>query len=127
MNLIVWNYEGLGGARAIRETANMFTKYKPILIFLIKTKRKKGEMDWLRSRWKFEHFFTVEGVGRAGGLAILWMKEVKVEIVSFSRYHIDVRMRDCGDTNQWRFTRFYGDLETNRRQHSWDMLQTLKN
>ena len=78
MNLLSWNCRGLGGLRAIREVTKLVNNYKPLVIFLIETKRKNHEMEWLRSRWKFDRCFSVEGTGRGGGLAILWMEEAQV-------------------------------------------------
>ena len=69
----------------------MFNLYKPLVFFFIETKRKNQEMEWLRSRWRFDKCFTVEGIGRGGGLALLWMEEVNIEVMSFSKYHIDVK------------------------------------
>ena len=62
MNLLSWNCRGLGGLRAIREVTKLVNNYKPLVIFLIETKRKTGEMDWLKLRWKFDKCFTVERV-----------------------------------------------------------------
>ena len=90
----------------------------PLVIFLNESKRKTSEIEWLRLRWKFEKCFIVECVGKESGLGILWMEEVKVEIISFSRYHIDVRVGKNGGTKEWRFNGFYGDLETNRCHQS---------
>ena len=74
----------------------MVKKFNPQVIFLIETKRKILEMDWLRARWKFDRCFVVEGIGKGGSLALLWMEERKVEIRSFSKYHIDARISDTG-------------------------------
>ena len=38
--------------------------------------------------------FTVEGVGRGGGPALLWMTKANIEVLSFSKYHINVKMED---------------------------------
>ena len=61
-------------------------------------------MDWLRAKQNFDSYFTMDCIGRAGGLALLWMEEVKVEVMSFSKYHIDVWVGDSGDPYEWRFT-----------------------
>ena len=126
MNLLGWNCKGLRGLQAVRKVTNMVNVHKPLLIFLSETKRRTVEMDWLRAKWKFDNYFTMDCIGRVGGLSLLWMEEVKVEVMSFSKYHIDVWVGDRGDPYEWHFTGFYGEPKTNRRHHSWDLLRTLK-
>ena len=58
--------------------------------------------------------FTVEGVGRGGGLALLWMTKANIEVLSFSKYHINVKMEDENEGYAWRFTGFYGDPNTKK-------------
>ena len=69
----------------------------------------------------------MESVGRGGGLALLWMTKVQVEVKSFSVQHIDVNFGDSNGANVWRFTGFYGSLEVSQRNRSWDTLRQLKN
>ena len=126
MNLLSWNCRGLGTLRAVREVANMVREFNPQVIFLMETKKKRQEMEWLRSRWRFDKVFTVDGVGRGGGLALLWLDEARVEITSYSRYHIEAIVGSGNEDSTWRLTGFYGDPETYRRTASWEMLRRLK-
>ena len=71
------------------------------MIFLIETKRKSNEMDFLRSRWKFDKCFSVNCLGRGGGLAMLWMNDVNLEIKSFYKYHIDTTIEEVGNDKSW--------------------------
>ena len=96
--------------------------YRPLVVFLIETKRNNHEMEWLRSRWRYDKCFTVKGVGRGEGLALLWMKEVNIKVMSFSKYHIDVKVGVEDNGNAWRFTGFYRDLVTSKRPEAWAML-----
>ena len=63
MNLISWNCKGLGASRAIHEVTKLVRKFNPQILFLIETKRKNNEMDWLRSRWNYDNCFTVDCMG----------------------------------------------------------------
>ena len=74
-------------------------------------------MEWLRSKWNFENYFTVNLVGRGGGLALIWMNEVNVDILSYSNSHIDVKIGHS-NRNIWRFIGFYGHPNTNLRDQS---------
>ena len=92
----------------------LVNKFKPLVVFLLETKIKNHKMEWLRSRWRFDRCFSVEGIGKGGGLAILWMKEAHVEVKSFPKYHINVRVGQAEFGKAWRFMGFYGDLDTNK-------------
>ena len=72
----------------------MVRKFNPLVLFLIETKKKSTEMEWLRARWHFDNCLAVDSVGRGGGLALLWMNEVRLEVKSFSVQHIDANVSD---------------------------------
>ena len=119
MNLLSWNCRGLGALGAVREVTKLIKEYNPQVLFLIETKRKRHEMDWLRSRWRFNNCVAVESTGRGGGLALLWLDEVTVKVQSFSKHHIDVIIgNDNKEVGKWRFTGFYREPDTNKRQES---------
>ena len=56
---------------------------------------------------------------------MLWMEEAEIEVRSFSKYYIDVKIAAAIKGKTWRLTGFYGDPYTNKRQDSWDMLRRL--
>ena len=62
---------------------------------------------------------------RGGGLALLWKSDFNVSMVSSSLNYIDTVI-NAGKENSWRFTGFYGCLETHRHQESWNMLKNLR-
>ena len=92
MNFLSWNCRGLGAPRAIRVMAKLVRIHNPQVLFLMETKRKSNEMEWLRSKWGFDNCLTMDCRGRGGGLAILWLNSAQVEILSFSNMHIDARI-----------------------------------
>ena len=122
MNLISWNYRRLGALHAVRELTKMVNRYKPQILFLMETKRRSNGMEWLRLKWKFDKCFTVEGMARGEGLALLWIKELKAEVRSYSRYHIDVRIEEVKKGRAWSFIGFYENPKTSKCQCSWEIL-----
>lgn len=62
--------------------------------------------------------------GSSGGLCLFWNNNVKVELLTFSLTHIDVRIWQSGGL-QWRFTGFYSHSEPLQRIHSWNLLRRL--
>ncbi|KAL0358468.1 UNVERIFIED_CONTAM: hypothetical protein Sangu_0696200 [Sesamum angustifolium] len=71
------------------------------------------------------HGLAVDSIGKGGGLALLWDKEVFVDLVSFSRYHMDARVQLREGEDYWRFTGFYGEPDSSKRAVSWDLLKCL--
>lgn len=72
----------------------------------------------------FEGAFSVNCVGRSGGLAVLWRYANMYTILNYSQNHIDMKISDLkhGD---WRLTGFYGFPKTTRRRQSWALLRNL--
>lgn len=75
-------------------------------------------------KFGFAQYFSVDRVGRSGGLAIFWKQHVACEIMNYSRNHIDVLFLD-NDIASWRLTCFYGYPERSRRSLSWDLIRSL--
>lgn len=83
-----------------------------------------NKVEELRTRFGFDHCFSVDRVGRSGGLAILWKNNFHCEITSYSRNHIDLNVLDNGSAG-WRLTCFYGFPERERRSDSWQFIHQL--
>ncbi|GAA0174344.1 hypothetical protein LIER_41706 [Lithospermum erythrorhizon] len=62
----------------------------------------------------------VEARGRRGGLALLWLRDVLVEVKSFSSHHIEAIIE-----GRWRLVGFYGHHEVKNRRLSWALLRFL--
>lgn len=80
----------------------------------------------MKRRLGFEGCFTINSLGRRGGLALLWKNESKVEIESFSQRHISAKVTDPMINSQWLFTRVYWESETGKHHITWDLIQALK-
>ena len=69
-------------------------------------------MERIRNRLGFANGLCVPCVGRSGRLALLWTREVDIEIKSYSKNHIDIVVKEQGSNFCWRLTGFYGHSET---------------
>ncbi|XP_074293887.1 uncharacterized protein LOC141621071 [Silene latifolia] len=78
-----------------------------------------------RVRERFDEFYgiKVDSVGRSGGLAMLWKKEIDCTFMSASNHHMDFRVK--GEEGEWRITGFYGWPVTAERHLSWELLRLL--
>ena len=79
---------------------------------MVKVKEKIG----------FPNGLIIPSEGRSGGMALLWIRDVDVEIKSFSSSHIDAIVMDSISGFKWRMTRFYGNPKTSLRRGSWNLL-----
>lgn len=61
--------------------------HKPSFVFLIEMLSFSNKVEEMRFRLGFEHCFSVDRVGRSGGLAILWKNKFNCEILSYSKNH----------------------------------------
>ncbi|XP_075660563.1 uncharacterized protein LOC142630448 [Castanea sativa] len=72
----------------------------------------------------FANGLIIPSYGRSGGLALLWKKEIKVDVQSYSERHVDaIIFEDSGF--KWRITGFYGNPKSHRRKESWELLKIL--
>ncbi|MBA0878427.1 hypothetical protein Goshw_001839 [Gossypium schwendimanii] len=65
--------------------------------------------------------FTVDSMGRSGGLAFLWNFSDIVSVDTFSLNLIDVIVENFV-TTRWGLTGFFGYLEASHRSASWNLL-----
>ena len=61
-------------------------------VFISESRLSKTAAERLRVFLGFEGCFTVEPVGRSGGLVLLWNLELIVSVGSYSRFHINARI-----------------------------------
>jgi exonuclease III len=125
MTLISWNCRGLGSPRAVRDLCQLAKENKARILFLMETKCSKARVEMVRIKLGFTGAFTVDPVGRSGGLTLLWKEEKEVEIQNFSRRHINAIITEEG-VQSWKLTGFYGHPEWAKRHEAWDLLFHLK-
>jgi exonuclease III len=112
MSIVSWNCRGLGNPQAVRDLRFLVKDKKPTLVFLIETKLKAPQMETIKATMKFDNVFTVDCVGRSGGMALLWKSEFSVDIQNYSRRHINVIVSLRGEGQSWKLTDMYGHPDT---------------
>ena len=124
MSCLVWNCHGLGNSHAKRELEYLIQAQAPLIVILSETWANKEQLERLKYKMKYTSLFFVQSQDRGGGLTLLWQQGVFVWVNNFSRFHIDAVVNG-GTIEAWRFTRFYGEPDTNEREKAWNMLCTL--
>lgn len=102
---------------------DIILSYRPAILFLSETLVYGSRMEEIHILLSFDYCFSVDRLGRSGGLSILWMCNVKLSISGYSQNFIDIVIKD--QTNKWRFTGYYGLPERHRRRAAWNLLRAL--
>ena len=117
MSCLNWNCRGLGNPQIEDELIAFVSNKDPKIVFLMETKLEKIPMERIGRKVQFNNIFVMPHVNMAGGLALLWRKEINLDIQTYSDRHIDAFIYH-GVDDTWRLTGFYGDLETANRENS---------
>ena len=125
MNSLSWNCRGIENPRSVRALHDLVQRYNPKIVFLMETKVGVWKMKRVQSRIGLQNGIIIPNGGRSGGLALLWERELDVELKSYTRNHIDAIVIDSKLSLKWRITGFYGNPDTNQRKESWNLLQFL--
>ncbi|XP_074359588.1 uncharacterized protein LOC141699242 [Apium graveolens] len=73
----------------------------------------------------FEGVVAVDVQGRSGGIALFWRRQDEVQLLSYSRNHIDVVV-DIRGWSKFRMTGIYGEPDRIRRSETWNLIKGLK-
>ncbi|XP_015384889.1 uncharacterized protein LOC107176616 [Citrus sinensis] len=124
MSSISWNYRGLGHPRKVQVLMDLVRNKKPDFLFLMETLCSREKLESLKLNLGYVNLFTVNKVGRSGGLALNLKLAYKVQLLNFGRTFIDVQVENA-EVGKWRYTGFYGFPEMSRRRDSWELLRSL--
>lgn len=124
MNCLGWNCRGLGSSRTVRALNDLVRGRKPDVLFLSETISVASKIEEFRIKFGFAQGFSVDRVGRSGGLAVFWRNNVDCSITGYSQNHIDLVFNE-NNVACWRLTLYYGFPERARRKEAWDMLIRL--
>ena len=97
MSLLCWNCRGIGKAATVRELRTLARQFAPSILCILETQLEGSRVEQLAEGLGFNKSFAVSSSGRSGGLCIFWNDEIKVEIIGYSRYHIDALVDNMVD------------------------------
>ena len=117
MSILCWNCRGLGNPQTDQELGDLIRAQDPLVVFLAETWLDKARLEEIKVRYKFKGLIEVSRISRGGGVAIFWKEECNTSLDTYSPNHIDVNLNK-GMEDEWRFTGFYGDLDTRIRNES---------
>ena len=124
MSLFCWNCRGIGKAATVRELRDFARQFAPSVLCIIETQIEGKRVENLVESLGYNKSFAVNSSGRSGGLGIFWKDEINVEVIGYSKYHIDVLIDDMIDM-QVRATFVYGEAQVPERYKTWDTLRGI--
>ncbi|XP_073357859.1 uncharacterized protein [Aegilops tauschii subsp. strangulata] len=124
MSLLCWNCRGAGKSATVRELRDLTRQHATSITCILETKIEGSRVENLIGSLGYNKSFAVRSSGRSGGLGIFWNEEIKLEVVGYSEYHIDVIVDEMVDI-QTRVTFVYGEARTNECYKMWDMLHGI--
>ncbi|KAK3221618.1 hypothetical protein Dsin_008643 [Dipteronia sinensis] len=116
---------GLGSVRLFRTLLSLKQQHNPTMIFLVETKSNHVLLESIRVKLGFGSKLVFDCKGRSGGLCLYWSLEVCLDLLSYSWWHIDVRI-SSHRSKLWRFTGFYGHLEGGQ-ERSRQLMENCRN
>ncbi|XP_062114029.1 uncharacterized protein LOC133825047 [Humulus lupulus] len=124
MNSLVWNVRGIGNDRTFHILRSHVVEFRPDIVFLSETLCTHSFLEIVRVKLGFVGKLVVDKVGRSGGLCLFWVAGVDVDLLEFSRFHIDVLI-SSHDGLKWRFTGIYGQPDHSLRKNFWKFFGRL--
>ncbi|XP_042958008.1 uncharacterized protein LOC122293496 [Carya illinoinensis] len=83
-------------------------------------------MERMKYKLGFQNCLAVSCEGKSGGIALFWNNRFKVEIQTFSKFHIHAKVTEEEENvESWWLTGFYGNSDVSKRHESWNLLRTL--
>ncbi|XP_075636847.1 uncharacterized protein LOC142609101 [Castanea sativa] len=125
MRLLSWNCQGLGNPWTGRSLRKIVKEKDPMVCFLMETRLDKEGFENLYSNLPFQNKVIVKNPNAGGGLALLWKKDINLEIINYTVNHVLALVTE-EDGFKWYLTGFYGWPEAQNKEKSWKLLQHLK-
>jgi hypothetical protein len=109
----------------VREIRDLVKLHSPAFLCVVETQLQKKSVENLSVSLGFDNCFAISSSGRSGGLGLFWNKEIKIEVLPYSQYHLDVIVTEEGQ-DPWRLTVVYSEAQVGERHKTWDMLKFIR-
>uniref|UniRef100_A0A2N9I7H8 Endonuclease/exonuclease/phosphatase domain-containing protein n=1 Tax=Fagus sylvatica TaxID=28930 RepID=A0A2N9I7H8_FAGSY len=94
-----------------------------MIVFLSETKAYEDRMQVIAKKIGFQNLVAIGPKGRAGGLCMLWVNDLEVEILEFNSNMIAIQIKECNVC--WSLVGFYGPPYKAKHLKTWINLCAL--
>lgn len=120
-----WNCRQLGNPQSVNALHTLVQRWDPMIVFLSETKVRKSGMKRIKRKLENYDGLIVPSDGQSGGIAMLWKKDINLNIMGYSKNYIDAIIIEQLSGFKWRITGYYGHPETHLRHESQILLVAL--
>jgi hypothetical protein len=114
----------LGSPSAIPDLKYLVRHFNPNLLYLSEKLVHRNKIEELRYVLGFDSCFSVDRIGRSGGLAFFWRTSLNCQLIDYSNNHITIEIIDA-NLGPWKLTGYYGYPNGGRRRAAWEFLHDL--
>jgi hypothetical protein len=117
MRILGWNCRGICNASTVHALRAKIRVFHPEVIFLSETKASEARISKVAKLVGYSNFFSVDAVGKAGGICMLWNYNVQAEIMDFESHLIALKITDVFGC--WTLAGFYGPPYKTKQSKAW--------
>ena len=70
MNILCWNFRGLGSPQIDQELEDLIQAQDPLVVFVAETWLDKARLEEITVQYKFKGLIEVSRISKGGGVAI---------------------------------------------------------
>ncbi|KAG7570254.1 Reverse transcriptase zinc-binding domain [Arabidopsis thaliana x Arabidopsis arenosa] len=117
--------EGLGRPQdlTVQRLLEMRKKHFPEILFLMETMNVRNVIVDIQAWLGYDRVFTVDPIGRCGGLALFWKKGISVDFISFDKNLLDMEVV-FGD-RKFFVSGVYGNPRSELRHIVWERVTRI--
>ena len=105
-------------------THDFARQFTPTLLCVVETQIEGARVEALAGTLGFDNSYVVDSQGRSGGIGLFWNNGINIDILGYSRYHLDVSVEEQGK-DKWRMTCIYDEAQTHLRHETWTVLKNI--